>query len=54
MLFTKTYGRVLAPGLSALDLRLPEDVTSRSPLNTAWRTFERVLNDYIQAQLIAA
>jgi len=54
VLFTKTYGRVLAPGLSALDLRLPEDVTSRSPLNTAWRTFERVLDDYIQAQLIAA
>ena len=54
VLFTKTYGRVLAPGLSALDPRLPEDVASRSPLNTAWRTFERVLDDYIQAQLIAA
>ena len=30
VLFTKTYGRVLAPGLSALDPRLPEDVGARS------------------------
>jgi hypothetical protein len=53
VLFTKTYGRVLAPGLSALDPRLPEDVGARSPLTMAWRTFERVLDDYIQAQLTA-
>jgi hypothetical protein len=54
VLFTKTYGRVLAPGLSALDPHLPEEVMARSPLTEAWRTFERVLDDYIQAQLIAA
>jgi hypothetical protein len=54
VLFTKTYGRVLAPGLSALDLRLPEDLVARSPLTRAWRTFERTLDDYIQAQMIAA
>jgi len=53
VLFTKTYGRVLAPGLSALDPRLPEDVGARSPLTMAWRTLERTLDDYIQAQLIA-
>ena len=53
VLFTKTYGRVLAPGLSALDPRLPEDVRARSPLTMAWRTLERTLDDYIQAQLIA-
>jgi hypothetical protein len=52
--FTKTYGRVLAPGWSALDLRLPEDLRARSPLTRAWRTFERTLDDYIQAQMIAA
>ena len=54
VLFTKTYGRVLAPGLSALDPGLPEDVAARSPLTTAWRTFERFLDHYIQLQLIAA
>ncbi|HSR68468.1 MAG TPA: hypothetical protein VLU25_11045 [Acidobacteriota bacterium] len=35
VLFLKTYGRVLAPGLSALDLRLPEDVARRCRLATA-------------------
>jgi hypothetical protein len=34
VLFTKTYGRVLARGLSVLDPRLPEDLTARSPLGT--------------------
>ena len=29
-------------GLSALDPRLPEDVTARSNLSTAWRGFEKV------------
>lgn len=54
VLFTKTYGRVLAPGLSALDPRLPEDAVARSSLTRAWGSFERTLDDYIQAQLIAA
>ena len=53
-LFTKAYGRVLAPGLSALDPRLPEDVVLRSALTKAWRTFEQILDDYIQAQQLAA
>ena len=35
VLFTKTHGRVLAPGLSALDLRLPEGVVARSRLTLA-------------------
>lgn len=34
-LFTKTYGRLLASGLSALDDRLPADVAARSELGTA-------------------
>jgi hypothetical protein len=54
VLFTKAYGRVLAPGLSALDLSLPEDVTARSDLTTAWRRFEKTLDDFMQAKLIAA
>jgi hypothetical protein len=54
VLFTKTYGRVLAPGLNALDPRLPEDVSVRSSLATAWRRLERILDDFIQTQLVAA
>ncbi len=53
VLFTKTYGRVLAPGLSAFDPRLPEDVAARSAVGTAWRCFDRALEDFIQAQLVA-
>ena len=54
MLFTKTYARVLAPGLTALDQRLPEDVSSRSSLATSWRRLERALEDFIDSGLIAA
>jgi hypothetical protein len=37
-LFIKTYGRILAPGLSAFDPHLPEELTARSSLSTAfWR-----------------
>jgi hypothetical protein len=53
VLFTKTYGRILAPGLSALDLRLPDDVAPRSEVGTAWRRFERALDGFIQVQLVA-
>jgi len=31
VLFTKTYGRVLGPGLAALDPGLPADLAKRSP-----------------------
>ena len=54
MLFTKTYSRSLAPGLSALDPRLPGDVTARSSLSTAWHSFEKALDDYMEAKSIAA
>jgi hypothetical protein len=54
VLFTKAYGRVLAPGLCALDLGLPEDVIERNELSTAWRCFDQVLDAFIQRQLIAA
>jgi hypothetical protein len=54
VLFTKTYGRLLAPGWSVLDPRLPADVVARSPLGMAWHGFERSLDEFIQAKLVAA
>ena len=54
VLFTKTYGRVLAPGLGALDPRLPEAIAGRSPLTVAWNRFESTLNDFIEGNLVAA
>jgi hypothetical protein len=53
VLFTKTYGRVLAPGLSALDPYLPEDVAGRSAVGVAWRGFEKELDDFMEAKLTA-
>ncbi len=54
VLFTKTYGRTLAPGLTMLDLRLPDEVSRRSSLAIAWRQFEQALEVYIDRRLIAA
>ncbi len=54
VLFTKTYGRVLAPGLVQLDPALPADLAARSPLATAWRHLDHALNNYLSAQLTAA
>jgi hypothetical protein len=54
VLFTKAYGRVLAPGLVQLDLRLPAHVAQRSPLAQSWRGFDHALDDYITHQLTAA
>ena len=54
VLFIKAYGRVLAPGLTALDLKLPQEVTQRCPLATAWRRFDRSLNVFVEEQLLAA
>src|SRR5262245_61553453 len=54
VLFTKTYGRVLAPGLTELDPRLPPELAKRSPLATAWRTLDHALNQYIDHGLAAA
>ncbi len=54
VLFTKTYGRVLAPGLAALDPRLPPELVRRSPLAIAWRQFDRALNNFISEALTTA
>jgi hypothetical protein len=54
VLFTKTYGRVLAPGLVQLDPALPAELSTRSPLATAWRHLDHTLDDYISSQIAAA
>ena len=54
VLFTKTYGRVLAPGLTALDPHLPPDLARRSPLATTWRQLDRALDNFISEALTAA
>jgi hypothetical protein len=54
VLFTKVYGRVLAPGLSALDPHLPTDLLERSDLSRSWRCFNRALDTFIQQQMLAA
>jgi hypothetical protein len=54
VLFTKTYQRVLAPGLTALDLQLPEDIRARSPLAIAWRQLDTTLEAFMHRQLLAA
>jgi len=54
VLFTKTYGRVLAPGLALLDPALPEDISRRSPLASAWRGLQRALDEFTERSLVAA
>lgn len=54
VLFTKTYGRVLTPGLALLDPQLPADITHRTPLAMTWRAFERELDEFTSRSLIAA
>ncbi len=54
VLFTKVYGRVLAPGLAELDPRLPTDLAQRSELAHAWRHLDRELNQFTNAALTAA
>jgi hypothetical protein len=54
VLFTKAYGRVLAPGLALLDPVLPEGAGHRSPLATAWRNLGRALDDFAERSLLAA
>jgi hypothetical protein len=54
VLFTKTHDRVLAPGLAALDPHLPDDISQRHPLATAWRQLEHVLDQYIDNNMITA
>lgn len=54
VLFTKTYGRVLTPGLALLDPALPEHLSQRSPLAVDWRRFNTTLEGFMSRELIAA
>ena len=54
VLFTKTYTRIVNPALAELDPTLPTDIAQRAPLATAWRTFERALEDKIKHAAITA
>jgi hypothetical protein len=54
VMFTKAHGRVLAPGLTALDPALPPDIAKRHPLATAWRTLNRELDHFITHGLATA
>jgi hypothetical protein len=54
VLFTKTYGRVLAPGLILLDPQLPDHPKRRSPLATNWRQLDGALDDFTNRPLLAA
>jgi hypothetical protein len=47
VLFTKTHGRVLGPGLAALDPQLPTQITKRSPLALAWKELTSQLDLFI-------
>jgi hypothetical protein len=54
VLFTKTYGRVLTPGLATLDPRLPAELSRRTPLASAWRHLDHSLDQFINDGLTAA
>jgi hypothetical protein len=54
VMFTKAHGRVLAPGLTAVDPALPADVGKRHPLATARRTLDRELDRFITNGLATA
>jgi hypothetical protein len=40
--------------LGTLDPGLPDDVKARSGLSSAWRCFEKALDDFMQAALVAS
>jgi hypothetical protein len=54
VLFTKAYGRILGPGLAALDPHLPSDITRRSPLALAWKQLTTQLDQFIAHGLAPA
>ena len=54
VLFTKAYGRVLTPGLAALDPHLPRELSTKNELATAWRQLNRTLDQFIDDGLAAA
>lgn len=51
--FTKTYARILNPGLAELDPQLPEEIANQSDLARTWRAFERAIERLIHQAAIA-
>jgi hypothetical protein len=45
--FTKTYTRILTPGLAELDPKLPDEIANHAPLAHTWRAFEKALGQHI-------
>jgi hypothetical protein len=54
VLFTKTYGRILGPGLAALDPALPASIATRSPLALARKDLLCELDRFIDHGLAPA
>lgn len=54
VLFTKTYGRLLAPGLTALDPQLFDDLAASGPVALAWRHLNRTLDQFMESAFVAA
>jgi hypothetical protein len=54
VLFTKTYGRVLTPGLAAMDIGLASEVAGRSQLSRAWSQLQRTLDQFTDDGINAA
>jgi hypothetical protein len=52
LFFTKSYSRILRPGLARIDPGLPADTTD--PLASAWRQLDAALDHHIQEAKLAA
>jgi hypothetical protein len=50
VLSTKTYGRILTPGLALFDPGLPDELARQHPLAVAWRALNRALEDLTAKQ----
>ena len=51
---TRDFGRVLAPGVAALDTQLPKDLVERSELARAWRQLDRRLDRFAENGVASA
>lgn len=54
VIFTKAYSRVLTGGLALMHPSLPDGISRRSDLATAWRRLDRTLDEFIDNGLVAA
>ena len=52
VIFTKTYGRVITPGLALIGPGPPE-ISARHPVARAWRDLDHAFDDFVDTQLSA-